>query len=148
MGCVGPVSSGVSTSPGQSTTAHLGAGTMSTPGQGDPCLLPLWLGCSGAACSELCQLRLVAFLRVTDEPSGVTLKPSTAFRRSSQGWQSSCPPSAAVWAGHWGRGIAGHISRAVCAVLERTDPVTPCPPGDRLSGSKKNEGLSGAAVFY
>lgn len=23
-----------------------------------------------------------------------------------------------------------------------------CPPGDGLSGSKKNEGLSGAAVFY
>lgn len=41
--------------------------------------LALWLACSGLPAVSCARLCLVASSRVTDEPSGIALKPSTAL---------------------------------------------------------------------
>lgn len=116
----------------------------------DKAVLPfaLWLGRSRAACSELCQAPFGGIPAVTDEPSGITLKLSMAFTQQEP---TGMAKQLHTFPCHGGWGL-GHYwaqqQRCVCHAGENRDPVRPCPPGDRLSGSKKNEGLSGAAVFY
>lgn len=121
------------------------------------CLLPVVRSVSGllaAACARLC---LVAFLRSDRRAIWRHAEPQQrVLRREPAGMPKPFRTFAGrVSAGRRGRGGCwAHRQSRACqretAQPHRGERTLPdlCPPRDGLSGSKKNEGLSGAAVFY
>lgn len=109
-------------------------------------------GLLAAACARLC---LVAFLRsdrraiwrhaepqqrvLRREPAGMPKPFRTFAGRVSAGRRGGC------WAHRQSRACQRETAQP-----RRGEGTLPdlCPPRHGLSGSKKNEGLSGAAVFY
>lgn len=147
MGCVGLVSPGVSTSPGQRPLLTWVPEQGVAAGQGNPAFSPV-AGVFRAACSELCQALFGGILasdrRAIWHCTETQHSVHCAGARRDGKAVTHLPLPYGLGAG------AGALlgTAAELCVPRWRDPGTPCPPGDRLSGSKKNEGLSGAAVFY